>query len=89
MSIVPRQSRSIVCHGLQVDTARTSNARETDNMREVIGLDFYNQCITGGVSITLRAAAGGVDTTPCVLIGEEDASDRKYSRPSYPQNKDR
>ena len=74
LSTLPRQSRSIVCHGLQMGTTRTSNAREVDSMCEVIGLDFYNQCTTGGVSITLRAAAGSVDTTPCVLIGEEDES---------------
>ena len=29
-------------------TTRTSNAREVDSMCEVIGLDFYNQCTTGG-----------------------------------------
>ena len=48
LSTLPRQSRSIVCHGLQMGTTRTSNAREVDSMCEVIGLDFYNQCTTGG-----------------------------------------
>lgn len=36
-------------------------------MREIIGVDFYNQTTTGGVGITLRAAAGGTDTTPCII----------------------
>ena len=47
LSTVPRQSWSIVRHRLQVGAARTSNAREVDSMREVIGLDLYNQCTTG------------------------------------------
>lgn len=37
LSTLPGQSRSIVCHGLQMGTTRTSNAREADSMREVIG----------------------------------------------------
>lgn len=44
-------------------------------MAMVIGVDCYNQVTTGDVSITLRAAAGGVDTTPCVLVMEDDSND--------------
>lgn len=39
LSTLPGQSRSIVCHGLQMGTTRTSNAREADSMREVIGVE--------------------------------------------------
>ncbi len=36
---------------------------------EPIGVDFYNQAITGKVTATLRAAAvKGVDCTPCALV---------------------
>ena len=38
----------------------------------VIGVDAYNQTATGAVAITLRAAAGGTDTTPCVMIAVEN-----------------
>jgi DNA (cytosine-5)-methyltransferase 1 len=44
-----------------------------------IGLDLYNQAETGGVAMTIRAAAGNPDTTPCVafennhLVGEDCA----------------
>lgn len=33
-----------------------------------LGFDVWNQSVTGDVAITVRAAAGGADTTPCVLI---------------------
>ena len=35
---------------------------------EVIGVDLYNQCITGGVTSTLRAIRSDADHVPCVLI---------------------
>ena len=37
-------------------------------MREVIGLDFYNQTTTGGVAMPLRSVRGDNEHTPCVLI---------------------
>lgn len=75
LSIVPRQSRSIVRHRLQMGAARTSNAREVDNMREVIRLDLYNQCTTGEVSMSMRATRGDTEHIPCVLM-REDETDR-------------
>lgn len=57
-------------------TTRTSNAREIDSMREVIGLDLYNQCTTEEVSMSIRATRGDKEHIPCVLIaGEEDEND--------------
>ena len=81
LSTVPRQSRSIVRHRLQVGAARTSNAREVDSMREVIGLDLYNQCTTGEVSMSIRATRGDTEHIPCVLIGENDESKSIWFRP--------
>ena len=70
LSALPRQSRSIVCHRLQVGAARTSNAREIDSM--CIGIDFYNQCVTGDVAMSIRATRGDMEHIPCVLIGENE-----------------
>ena len=41
---------------------------------EVLGLDLYNQCTTGGVAKTLNAIKCDSDHVPCVLIvkGKED-----------------
>ena len=74
-SAISGQSRSIVCHRLQMGTARTSNAREVNSMCEVIGVDMYNQAITGDVSMSMRATRGDTEHIPCVLIGEEDGTD--------------
>ena len=35
---------------------------------EVIGLDFYNQCCTGDISMTLRRDKADSDHIPCVLV---------------------
>ena len=35
---------------------------------EVLGLDLYNQCITGEVAKTLNAIASDSDHIPCVLV---------------------
>lgn len=46
---------------------------------EVIGFDFYNQCYTGNVSMTLRRDKADSDHIPCVLIietGKNDAEQR-------------
>ena len=70
LSTLPRQSRSIVCHGLQMGTTRTSNAREVDSMREVIGIDSYNLSVTGDVGRTMATACGGLNEhIPIVVIG--------------------
>lgn len=40
-----------------------------------VGIDFYNQCTTGSVSMSIRATKGDTDHIPCVLIGNEDKND--------------
>ena len=37
-------------------------------MNEVIAVDLYNQVLTGGVCMTIRAKAGDSEHTPCVII---------------------
>ena len=37
-------------------------------MSDVVGIDFYNQCLTGGVSKTLNNRATDADHVPCVLV---------------------
>jgi hypothetical protein len=37
---------------------------------EPIGLDLYNQTITGGVTMTISGAASDSHHIPCVLIKE-------------------
>ena len=64
-----------MCHRLQMGATRTSNAREVNSMCEVIGVDMYNQAITGDVSMSMRATRGDTEQIPCVLIGEEDGTD--------------
>lgn len=34
-----------------------------------IGVDMYNQCITGGVSMSLRAVRSDNEHIPCVIVG--------------------
>lgn len=34
----------------------------------VVGIDLYNQCLTGGVSKTLNSIRSDADHVPCVLI---------------------
>lgn len=69
-SAISGQSRSIVRHRLQMGTTRTSNARETDSMREVIGFDSYNLSVTGDVGRTMATACGGLNEhIPIVVIG--------------------
>lgn len=38
------------------------------NENEVIGIDLYNQCITGGVAKTLNSRATDSDHLPCVIV---------------------
>ena len=38
-------------------------------MRKVIGLDLYNQNITGGVAKTLTCMRVDVSNIPCVIVG--------------------
>lgn len=54
--------------------ARTSNAREVNCMRKVIGFDSYNLCPTGDVSKTLQAERADNEHLAMVFIGEEDES---------------
>jgi len=41
-------------------------------MDNVIGFDFYNQTITGGVAKTLTCQRVDVSNIPCVLIRKVD-----------------
>lgn len=34
----------------------------------VIGIDLYNQCMTGGVAKTLNSIGDDADHVPCVLV---------------------
>lgn len=54
--------------------ARTSYAREVNNMCEVIGVDLYNQSVTGEVSKPMTAIATDSDHIPCVLIGKDETN---------------
>ena len=38
-------------------------------MRKVIGIDLYNQNITGGVAKTLTCMRVDVSNIPCVIVG--------------------
>ena len=38
------------------------------NENEVIGIDLYNQCITGGVAKTLNSRATDSDHLHCVIV---------------------
>lgn len=42
---------------------------------KVIGVDPYNQCVTGEVSKTLNSIACDSDHVPCVLIVKENEND--------------
>ena len=58
--------------------AGTSDARETDRMQEVIGLDFQNCLQTGDKSMTLTGGRIDGHSVPCVLIF--NSSGGGYSR---------
>lgn len=48
-----------MCHGLQVGTTRTSDARKADSMCEAIGIDVYNSpCV-----LIANSSGGGIATT--------------------------
>lgn len=36
-------------------------------MSEVIGIDLYNQCTTGGVAMTLASARADNEHVPCIV----------------------
>jgi len=38
----------------------------------IIAVDLYNQVLTGGVCMTIRAKAGDNEHTPCVMIKKEE-----------------
>lgn len=38
---------------------------------EIIAVDLYNQVLTGGVCMTIRAKTGDNEHTPCVMIRQE------------------
>lgn len=42
--------------------------RLSKDQSEVIGIDLYNQALTGNVSKSLNCAATDADHVPCVLI---------------------
>lgn len=45
--------------------------------RTVIGLDLYNQTLTGGVSKTINSIRSDSDHVPCVLITESEETNGK------------
>lgn len=50
-----------------------------------IGIDLYNQCITGGVSMSLRAVRGDNEHIPCVIVGGGVEHRRKDGTDIRPQ----
>lgn len=44
-------------------------------MKNVMGIDFYNQVFTGGVAMTLRSKAGDSEHIPCVMFEENDGTE--------------
>jgi len=45
----------------------------------VVGIDLYNQTMTGGVSKTLNNRATDADHIPCVLVYESHNQDSRYN----------
>ena len=45
----------------------------------VVGIDTYNQTMTGGVSKTLNNRATDADHIPCVLVYESHSQDSRYN----------
>ena len=43
----------------------------------MLGVDLYNQCMTGGVSKTLNAIKSDSDHIPCVLVLEHHPNDSR------------
>lgn len=41
---------------------------------KAIGVDLYNQCVTGGVAKTLNSVKSDADHVPCVLVRMESWS---------------
>lgn len=48
-------------------TENECRARKTDSMRKAIGVDLYNQSLTGKVAKTLNAIKSDADHVPCVI----------------------
>lgn len=55
-----------MCDRFQMDSTATSNGKQTDNL-QAIGFDKYNQVVTGGVCMALKACNGG-DDYPVVFV---------------------
>ena len=47
----------------------TDNGKSEILNMKVIGIDLYNQCVTGEVAKTLNAIKSDADHVPCVMIG--------------------
>lgn len=47
-------------------------------MKDAIGLDLYNQAMTGGVAKTLNAIKADADHIPVVLVYESHGQDCRY-----------
>lgn len=65
--MLSRKDRRVVCHGLQMGTARTSDAEQVSNLPKAIGFDAYNQTPTGGVSKAMTTK-GDSDHIPIVFV---------------------
>lgn len=47
-------------------------------MRKVIGVDLFNQILTGGAAMTLTARRSDPHHVPCVLVYESHNQDSRY-----------
>ncbi len=60
---------------------RTSYARGTDNMREVIGVDVFNFALTDDVGRCLSTSGGGLNEhIPIVIITERNEEENYWDR---------
>lgn len=58
-------------------------------MREVIGIDSYNLCSTGGVSMSLRATRGDNEHIPCIIaINSSGGGSQERSTQATTRDKD-
>lgn len=52
-----------------------------------VGLDLYNQTITGQVAMTIRSKVGDYDHTPCIICSADGLSSlADFSRPQIISN---
>lgn len=67
LSALSRQSRSVVPRRLQRSKQTICRTGQVDYMCKAIGIDLYNQSVTGKVAKTLNAIKSDADHVPCVI----------------------